>query len=205
MRLRIFIDFWNFQLNWKRNAQAGQDCDWRALPSVLVHESRALLEGAGLEGALQLEETRVYASIDPAFETTSKLRGWLDSFLARQPSYRVFVSERRPVSTIIRCKKCEHELSACPSCEEPYRQTVEKGVDTGIVTDLLSLAWEGAYDVALLVSSDSDFVPAVTRLQEKGMKVINATWRGNGFHLSKTCWASLELNNLIGGLNRNRR
>ena len=37
---------------------------------------------------------------------------------------------------------------------------MEKGVDTAIITDLLTLAWEGAYDVAILVSSDADLVPA---------------------------------------------
>jgi uncharacterized LabA/DUF88 family protein len=34
----------------------------------------------------------------------------------------------------------------------------EKGVDTRIVTDMMSLAWNGAYDVAVLVSADRDFI-----------------------------------------------
>ena len=42
MRLgtRIFVDFWNFQLNW--NDRTDKDlCDWTVLPSVLMAESRA--------------------------------------------------------------------------------------------------------------------------------------------------------------------
>ena len=50
----------------------------------------------------------------------------------------------------------------------------EKGVDTAIVTDLLSLAGEEAYDVAILVSSDADHIPAVEWIQAHGRKVINA-------------------------------
>ncbi len=73
-------------------------------------------------------------------------------------------------------------------------------MDTAIVTDLLSLAWEGAYDVAILVSSDSDLVPGVERLQEKGPKVINATWKSHGHHLAKASWASFDVDGLVGDL-----
>jgi len=73
----------------------------------------------------------------------------------------------------------------------------EKGVDAAIVTDLFSLAWEKAYDVAILLSSDADFIPAVTRLQEKGIKVINATWLQHGHDLAKQCWASFNLDDLV--------
>jgi len=83
-----------------------------------------------------------------------------------------------------------------------FRQGTEKGVDTAIVTDLLSLAWERAYDIAVLVSSDADFVPAVERLQEKGFKVVNATWQGHGHQLARVCWASFEIDHLIPQLTR---
>ena len=51
----------------------------------------------------------------------------------------------------------------------------EKGVDTAIVTDLLSLAGEDAYGVAILLSSDADHIPAAEWIQARGRKVINAT------------------------------
>jgi len=35
--------------------------------------------------------------------------------------------------------------------------TEEKGVDVAIATDMIKLAWEDAYDWAVLVSSDRDF------------------------------------------------
>jgi hypothetical protein len=56
-RTRIFIDFWNFQLNWN-DRMAGKQCDWRALPLALVDETNGILKSAGgaTEG-VTLEET----------------------------------------------------------------------------------------------------------------------------------------------------
>ncbi|WP_419936862.1 NYN domain-containing protein [Candidatus Palauibacter sp.] len=38
------------------------------------------------------------------------------------------------------------------------RGTEEKGVDVRMATDMISLAWVDNYDIAVLVSSDRDFV-----------------------------------------------
>jgi len=80
--------------------------------------------------------------------------------------------------------------------------SIEKGVDAHIVTDLFTLAWENAYDIGILVTSDADFVPAVERIQEKGIKIINATWHDYGFELSRTCWASFYLDDLIAQIRK---
>jgi DNA invertase Pin-like site-specific DNA recombinase len=37
-RVRVFVNFWNFQLGWN-DATSKQQCDWRALPLVLVDRS----------------------------------------------------------------------------------------------------------------------------------------------------------------------
>ena len=73
------------------------------------------------------------------------------------------------------------------------RGTEEKGVDTRIVTDMISLAWEGAYDVAVLVSADRDFVPVVEFLHTKGIKVIHAAFPPRGAVLSQKCWGTISL------------
>jgi len=49
----------------------------------------------------------------------------------------------------------------------------EKGVDTAIVTDLLSLASEDAYDVAVLLSSDADHIPAVEWVQNRDALAVD--------------------------------
>ncbi len=43
---------------------------------------------------------------------------------------------------------------------------IEKKVDIKIAIDVISLAYENAYDTAVLVSGDGDFVPVVKKLKE---------------------------------------
>ena len=81
-------------------------------------------------------------------------------------------------------------------------RTVEKGIDTAIVTDMISLAWEEAWDVAILVSSDRDFIPVVDFLTSKGRRVINAHFPPQGMHLARTCWASIDFGLLLADLSR---
>lgn len=115
------------------------------------------------------------------------------TFLDRLPSFRVITKERKPRPANIHCRNCGEKSDRCPSCGTSFVRSAEKGIDTHVVTDLLSLAWQEAFDVAVLLSSDADFVPAVIRIQEKGLKVINASWAGHGHEVKKACWGSFDL------------
>jgi len=113
---RIFIDFWNFQLNW--NQRAGEDTiDWTLVPRVLIDEARKKLEAAGITEDLALEETLVYASYNP--RTEGKLRGWLEGFLNRQPSFNVKVRERRSQPRKVHCSACGTDTEQC-QCGAPF-------------------------------------------------------------------------------------
>ncbi|HEU0131831.1 MAG TPA: NYN domain-containing protein [Mycobacteriales bacterium] len=198
-RTRIFIDYWNYQLSW--NDRMGRDatgsrvgCDWTALPAALAGAAGRVLAGVGLTGVPQVEETLLYASVDPATET--RLRGWLTSTVDRMPSYRVTIRERRPQRRPVHCRSCGADTERCPACGDVLRARVEKGVDAQLVTDMLTLAWHDAYDLAILVTSDADFVPAVQRIQERGLKVVNAAWRSKGHDLKAACWASFDLDEI---------
>ena len=69
----------------------------------------------------------------------------------------------------------------------------EKGVDTAIATDMISLAWEDAYDVGVLVTSDQDLVPAVEFLDKKGKVIIQAGFPPHGRRLANASWASFDI------------
>ena len=73
------------------------------------------------------------------------------------------------------------------------RGVEEKGVDTRIVSDMMSLAWNGAYDVAVLITADRDFIPATEKLQARGIKVIHGKIGQAGMDLAAHCWASFDL------------
>ncbi len=47
----------------------------------------------------------------------------------------------------------------------------EKGVDVLMATDLLAGAYEDIYDTAILVSSDTDLIPAIDKVRTKGKQV----------------------------------
>lgn len=194
----MFVDFWNFQLTWNERAK-GSSCDWTRLPMALVSGAAAATVPAGL-GQLTLEETRIYAGYEAGRE--AKLGNWLHNFLDRQPGVRVFTSERHWRKQPVHCRACGAEHVVCPSCSAEFGRAAEKTIDARIVTDLVGLAWENAYDVAILVSADKDFIPAVEHVQAKNFKVINATWRGRGNQLAAVAWASLLLDELIPGLQR---
>jgi uncharacterized LabA/DUF88 family protein len=200
-RVRIFVDFWNFQLNWNNHIGKSPSIDWIKLPSNLIKKSKTILEFSQLPSDLQLIETRVYASLSEDDATTAK---WFNDFLDRLPGFRVFMKNRKSRLKPIHCRECNKDIYACPVCNTPIGKSVEKGIDTRIVTDLMSLAGEKAYDIAILLTQDSDFIPAVEWLQEKGSKIINGTWENSGHELAKSCWASFNINDISSDISRIR-
>jgi uncharacterized LabA/DUF88 family protein len=76
--------------------------------------------------------------------------------------YDVFLKERSPVSPA-RCPNadCHKLITLCPHCQRSIQRTVEKGVDTALVTDMIRFGIDGHYDRAVLVAADADHVPAV--------------------------------------------
>lgn len=56
---------------------------------------------------------------------------------------------------------------------------VEKGIDIMLATDLLRLAWNDHYDVAVLVSGDGDFAYALKAVKDMGKYVEVAAFASN--------------------------
>ncbi|WP_461828647.1 LabA-like NYN domain-containing protein [Aquifex sp.] len=70
----------------------------------------------------------------------------------------------------------------------PSGEYLEKEVDIMLATDMLSLAYKDAYDTAVLVSGDSDFIYTVEEVQRLGKRVENATFKKtSSFNLRKVC------------------
>ena len=73
---------------------------------------------------------------------------------------------------------------------------VEKGVDIMIATDMITYAYTDSYDVAILVSGDGDFVPAVLAVKNAGKHVENACFSNSqSHHLLQTCDKFIEIDN----------
>ena len=77
---------------------------------------------------------------------------------------------------------------------EPRGATfVEKGVDIAIAVDMLSMAFVNAYDTAILVSSDGDFVKAIRAVCDLG-KHVEAACFHKAYHVRDAADKVIELN-----------
>lgn len=188
-RVKIFIDFWNFQLGLSHAEKAPFPPDWRALPAVILQEVNALLapETCTNDGVY------VFGSFDDANPNDKKLLNWANGILGTFPDYHItFVPRRKRESGSI-CPTCHLEVTECPVCENSMLGTQEKGVDVNIAVEMIRHAWEGAYEVAVLVSSDSDLAPAVELLQSKGLIVIHGKLPPSGYELTTVSQGNIDL------------
>jgi len=194
-RVRVFVDYWNFQLTLneriaKNKGGKGSDyrfqIDWRKLGPVLA---RRACETAGInESGHSFEGVHLYTSFDPRKESDKKFVAWVAGWLDKQPGVIVSCRERKPKEPP-KCPACHETIEDCPHCKQPIKPTQEKGVDTLIATDMIRLAWENAYDVAVLATTDRDLIPAVEFLNVKGRKVVHAAFPPKGADLSRASWA----------------
>src|SRR3989338_4436091 len=83
----------------------------------------------------------------------------------------------------------------CSVCGGDHGYTTEKRVDTRLVADLIHYAAIGAFDAAVLVSGDDDFVPAVEAVNALGRQVWVATWSAEELSsdLRGRCFGHLQL------------
>ena len=71
----------------------------------------------------------------------------------------------------------EKELRTRTNLATGETKSVEKGVDVALAIDLLGMAWEGAYDDAIVISGDADYVGAIDKVMSKGKNVEIASYR----------------------------
>ena len=180
--VKIFVDWWNFQLAWNQHMKPDDDADekfvrisWRTLPEVLIGALPSIL---GPTATMQYKGTNVYSSIDPTpGSRDEKLSSWLHNILGQMTGYHVAVRDRR------------RKTDTCPHCTKPIKRTVEKGVDASIITDLFNGAIGDAYDIGVLVSNDSDFVPAIRTIQDRlNKQIIHIGFRRGGDHVRTAAW-----------------
>jgi uncharacterized LabA/DUF88 family protein len=89
-----------------------------------------------------------------------------------------FLEAERPTKIV--CQYCSKEGSYL------LKNWTEKGVDTKIATDMLSMAYKNIYDTAILVSGDGDFASTIEAVKELG-KHVEVAFCGTPYHLQKVC------------------
>ncbi len=81
-----------------------------------------------------------------------------------------------------------------------------KGDDIHLAVDMVSLAYENAFDTAILISGDGDFVPAVERLKKLGKQVENAYFHvSSSEFLKQICDSSALLDSIIADILKQKK
>ena len=186
-RIQVFVDFWNYSLG-MRSVVSGFKTDWKKMPKVISREAGKLVDPTA---SAIYQGMNVYGAYNKTSERS--LYHWATNTLDTFPGVNVHFKPRSKKKSHPTCPSCHKATKLCPDCGTDMRGTEEKGIDTRIATDLVNLAWEQAYDVAVLVSSDQDFAPAAEYLQNKGMKVIHAGIANKGVFLKQKCWGTFDL------------
>ena len=186
-RVRVFVDFWNFTLS-MRDVDSQFRTDWAALGPALVN---AVAKRIAPESSAKYQGLNFYGSYDPDSDRDRSLRRWATTVVGGLTGVSVSIvlgqrNEALPPSA-------KTSVPVCPTCGSDLRGGDENGVDVRIATDMIKLARADNYDTAVLVSSDRDFIPVVDFLETRGIKVLHAAFPPNGAHLSRACWATIDV------------
>jgi hypothetical protein len=117
--------------------------------------SASVLAIMGITDVLDLEETLLYASAYSAGDAS--LRRWLTSTIERLPSWRVSPSRTQAAISDGALPALQNDDECVSELPATFVAKPEKGVDTAIVTDMLSPAWQDAYDIAVLIRPRHDY------------------------------------------------
>jgi uncharacterized LabA/DUF88 family protein len=215
-----FIRTWT-QLVHNRDRPLAHDVNWATLPQVLMEETAEWLENMRkAPQALLYRGTRVYGTLFNEdyfklletmlrFEQTAPDRLPLPIRLRKETVdrwreenethktelTRIIQQEMGYVMVpIVRRTPREDQLSTSNFTSGGIPIAPEKMLDTHIATDLIGDATFDVYDIALLLTEDSDFVPAVDFVQEmRGKLVVHVGFGGHQNDLRAKCRHRIDL------------
>ncbi|MBO0763261.1 MAG: NYN domain-containing protein [Hyphomicrobiaceae bacterium] len=229
-----FITTWN-EIVHRGERALEHDVDWHALPAVLLEEVADWLKKMRKAPAAVLYRgMHVYGTLfeDGYFdllETMLQHEQTAPSKLPLPIRLRRETIERWREENTAHKWELTHEIRNVTGCVivPVYRRTPkeehlmnaqytsggipiapEKTLDTRIATDLIGDATFEVYDVALLVTEDSDFIPAVEFVQDmRGKHVVHVGFGNHTNELRSVCHHRIDLgkSNLFRRMQRRTR
>lgn len=100
---------------------------------------------------------------------------YLEPMASEQEAFFVFLKEE--LRWELKLYSLGKRTVSCRNCGHTATQSVEKGVDVGIATRMLTLAMNQAYETAILVAGDRDYLETVQFIKGLGMRVEIISWR----------------------------
>jgi uncharacterized LabA/DUF88 family protein len=215
-----FIRTWT-QVVHNRERPLAHDVSWASLPQVLMEEASEWLSKARkspqpllyrgtnvygtlfqedyfklLETMLRLEQTTPDKLPLPIRLRKETVERWREENEAHKVELMRTIQQELGYTMvpIFRRTPREDQLMSCNFTSGGIPIAPEKMLDTHIATDLIGDATFDVYDIALLVSEDSDFVPAVEFVQEmRGKHVVHVGFGGHTNELRSKCRHRIDL------------
>ena len=215
-----FITTWNEVVHRSERALE-HDVDWHVLPAVLLeqvgewlkkmrrtpatvvyrgmHVYGTLFEDGYftlLETMLNLEQASPSKLPLPLRLRRETVERWRQENAAhkRELTHEIRNVVGATVVPVYRRTPKEEQLTSAQYTAGGIPIAPEKTLDTRIATDLIGDATFELYDVALLVTEDSDFIPAVEFVQEmRGKHVIHVGFGGYSNDLRSVCRHRVDL------------
>lgn len=170
----LFIDYWNIVIPARKAArrQGRKGLNWDRFPGWLVEEARIKL---GL-AELSYDPPHLFFSYNPRTSRGESEDAFVNRYLRAERHFRVHRFKQRPIRRPATCPDpaCRAKAAFCPRCGTEFEGNEEKGVDVALALTLAEGAWRQLYDVAILVSGDSDLIRAVRNAKRYGRKVVVA-------------------------------
>lgn len=185
MRVQIFIDGGNFyHLALRPSGLQATEFDFDSFATFLADErdiselGKRFYIGTVREKLGDEKSKRAMARQTKLFSTLKKTLWEIKTSKLRERTERIIIDSRVDNYQQIK-KRGTHEIV--------YHTYREKGIDVKLATDLVAAVRDDKYDVAILVSSDTDLVPMVDwirfRLKKKieyiGFSIPDKTGGGN--------------------------
>jgi uncharacterized LabA/DUF88 family protein len=215
-----FIRTWT-QVVHGRDRPLEHDINWTTLPQVLMQEANEWLSAARnspqallyrgtnvygtlfqedyfklLETMLRLEEISPDKLPLPIRLRKETVERWREENEAHKVELVRTIQQELGYTMvpIFRRTPREDQLQSCNFTAGGIPIAPEKMLDTQIATDLIGDATFDVYDIALIVSEDSDFVPAVDFVQEMRNKhVVHVGFGGYNSDLRNKCRHRIDL------------
>jgi uncharacterized LabA/DUF88 family protein len=215
-----FIRTWT-QVVHSRDRPLEHDINWSALPQVLMEETGEWLSKARkspqallyrgtnvygtlfqedyfklLETMLRLEQSQPDKLPLPIRLRKETVERWREENEAHRSELMRTIQRELGYTMvpIFRRTPREDQLTSCNFTAGGIPIAPEKMLDTQIATDLIGDATFDVYDIALIISEDSDFVPAVDFVQEMRNKpVVHVGFGGYLSDLRNKCRHRIDL------------
>lgn len=197
-RVRIFMDYWNFARNWKdlTGNFPDRNLDWKKFPQAIIE---SLDEMSHLRNTKKdLRAVKVYTSVKPYDQNgdgfldeleiaeEQRMLTWFQDDLDQYTAYTVDVTNR------------SNSPLACKICGNDNSNFVEQGIDTKIAIDLVALASRDLYDIAILITDDSDLVPSTQCVQDTiDKQVVHLGFKEKKSDVRIEAWGHLFVDDLL--------